>query len=169
MLEKVKLVNGNEVSWEEFSLWSYKKQRANLVGYNWPSKVEMSKLIKKGREKAGLYNNPPQIAITERKGGFVCPFGRFPNKGLAIKAAAAAGMTNAIKKIPRLCKTDPTNYYYENGSYDIQQNSKCNKGIQTPHGRYSSVRAYADAKGISMTTAYELIKLNPNQFFYIKK
>ena len=44
---------------------------------------------------------------------FVCPYGKFPNRVMAAKAASTQGLSNAFYKLTELCKTDPLNYYYE--------------------------------------------------------
>lgn len=179
MLEKVTLLNGKEVSWEEFSLWSNKKQRANLVGYNWPSKVEMSRLIKEGRKRAGLYDNPYQITATERKGGFVCPYGHFANRMEAAKYAQSKGLNNAIKKFAQLCKSDPTNYYYIQGAYS--KPSKSNKShsasckpINTPFGVFESKKeAMEEMRKQGIPNVYHALKKSllrdPKNYFFIEK
>lgn len=44
---------------------------------------------------------------------FVCPYGKFPNRVIAARAAAAKGLPNAFNRLVELSKTDPLNYHYE--------------------------------------------------------
>jgi hypothetical protein len=168
MLDKVKLLNGTEVPWEEFSKWSYVKQRANLVRPNLPPPEVMSDLIKAGRRRAGLYENPaPQNTKGKlSQGGFVCPYGQFTSRAIAVEAAKKLGLKNAQRKISALCKTDPQNYYFING---VRKLSSVNIGqaIQTPYGRFSSVRACAEALGVTTDRVYKRVKAYPNKYFYI--
>lgn len=43
----------------------------------------------------------------------MCPYGKFPNRILAARAAEAQGLPNAYSKLVELGKTDPLNYFYE--------------------------------------------------------
>jgi hypothetical protein len=174
MLNKVKLLNGTEVDWEEFSLWSNKKQRANLIGYEWPSKEKMSLLIKEGRKKAGLYDNPYQKQMIDRKGGFVCPYGHFANRIAAAKYAQSKGLNNAIKKFSQLCKTDPSNYYYVQGPYSKKSRSVSCKPINTPFGVFESKKdAMEEMHRQGIPNVYHALKKallrDPKNYFFIEK
>ena len=174
MLDRVKLLNGNEVSWDEFIRWSLKKQRANLVKPNLPSKEEMTRLIKEGRKNAGLYDNPYQKEMTSRKGGFVCPYGHFANRSEAAIYAQSKGLNNAIKKFSLFCKTDPNNYYYFFGSY-IKPTSKIHcKPIKTPFGSFESKKeAMEEMRKRGIPNPYHAIKKalvnDPDNYYFIKK
>ena len=50
MLNKVKLANGTEVDWEEFSLWSTRKQNMNLISHK-QSEESRKKLSIAGKGK----------------------------------------------------------------------------------------------------------------------
>lgn len=173
MLDKVKLLNGTEVTWEEFSRWSVKRQRANLIKPNLPSKEEMSRRIKEGRKKAGLYDNP--TAQSYRKGGFVCPYGHFKSRFEAAKFAESKGVANAVKKFSALSKSDPSNYYYVLGPYaKPREGSKSHKKpIQTPFGFFESKKmALEKMKELGMPNPYHNLKkkllLDPKNYFFIK-
>jgi hypothetical protein len=166
MLNTVKLINGTEVSWEEFSRWSVKKQRANLVKPNLPSKKEMSKLIKEGRRKAGLYDKSRPQAVVVVQGGFSCPYGLFPSRAMAIKAAASLGLKNAQRKFGDLCKTEPQNYYYLNGRRKSNGKSKA-RAIKTPFGTFPNVKACAESLGVTCDRIYKRVKGSPSKYFYI--
>lgn len=167
MLDKVKLLNGTEVTWEEFSRWSVKKQRANLIKPNLPSKEEMSRRIKEGRKKAGCDAKPRQKSVVQVQGGFICPYGHFPNRAIAIKAATKLGLKNALRKFGELCKTEPQNYYYLNGR---PKSNSTNKGraIQTPYGTFPNVRTCATTLGVTTDRIYKRIKGSPKKYFYIE-
>ena len=47
MLKNVTLANGNVVSWEEFSKWSERKQRHNLISESLESREKRSEALKK--------------------------------------------------------------------------------------------------------------------------
>jgi len=58
---------------------------------------------------------------------FVCPYGKFPNRVMAARAAATKGLPNAFNKLVELCKTDPLHYHYESVSVkaaDIKRKGK---------------------------------------------
>jgi hypothetical protein len=167
MLDKVKLLNGTEVTWEEFSRWSVQKQKANLIRPILPSKKEMSRRIKEGRKKAGLYDKSRPKPIVEVQGGFVCPYGHFPNRAMAIKAATSLGLKNAQKKFGRLCKSEPENYYYLNGSRKSNGTNK-GKAIQTPYGNFPNVRTCAEFLGVTTDKIYIRVKGSPKKYFYIQ-
>lgn len=166
MLDKVKLLNGTEVTWEEFSRWSVKKQRANLIKPNLPSKEEMSRLIREGRRKAGLYDESRTQAVVVVQGGFSCPYGLFPSRAMAIKAAASMGLKNAQRKFGNLCKTEPQNYYYLNGRRKTSSISKA-RAINTPFGIFPNVKACAESLGVTCDRIYKRVKGSPSKYFYI--
>jgi hypothetical protein len=166
MLDKVKLLNGTEVTWEEFSRWSVQKQKANLTRPVLPSKKEMSRRIKEGRKKAGLYDKDRPKPIIEVQGGFVCPYGHFPNRAMAIKAATNLGLKNAQKKFSRLCKSEPENYYYINGPRKANGTNK-GRAIQTPYGIFPNVRTCAASLGVTTDKIYIRVKGSPKKYFYI--
>ena len=169
MLDTVKLLNGTEVPWDEFCKWSFKKQRANLVKPNLPPPEVMSELIKAGRRRAGLYENPAPQSTKGKvsQGGFVCPYGQFPSRAMAVEAAKKLGLNNAQRKISDLCKTDPQNYYYINGARK-SSSKNTGKAIQTPYGRFPSVRVCAETLGVTTHRIYIRVKGSPKKYFYVE-
>jgi hypothetical protein len=63
---------------------------------------------------------------------FVCPYGKFPNRLMAARAAAAQGLSNAYNKLVELSQADPLNYYYESSPAPTSNNKSKRKvtGIQ---------------------------------------
>ena len=91
MLNKVKLANGTEVDWEEFSLWTTRKQNMNLISHK-QSEESRKKLSIAGkgkviseetREKLRNANLGKIVTEETRKKLSTAGKGRMPwNKGL---------------------------------------------------------------------------------------
>lgn len=98
-LETITLVNGKEVSWEEFSLWSKRKQEANLIARSKETKDKIRKATverwKNPEYKARLkdkqvgraYSDDSKLKMSKLGGtGIMTPKGKFPS----IRAASRA-------------------------------------------------------------------------------
>lgn len=126
MLNKVKLANGKEVTWEEFSKWSPQRQHMSLIGCRgtkghkhsdetrklisevkkqWSPSTEQREhlsAVLKGKNKGQKKNLPIHT-----------PNGVFPNRNALHARLVADGFTPiyAKKKVRQWMKEYPTHYY----------------------------------------------------------
>jgi hypothetical protein len=134
MLNEITLAKGKVVSWEEFSKWSAIKQKSNLIPNNDAAYIKNQRDLKLGKKysaesiakrkdtrkakgldngKNSLAEKTPFHAPNKNRGEFVCPYGIFRSRAIAVRAAKAAGLNNAAFKLAELTKTDPANYYFK--------------------------------------------------------
>ena len=164
----IKLLNGKEVSVDEFVTWSKIKQTRNLVPQNYSAEtkakmaearlVAAQKKALKAQTKASVIKG---IAHWKRT---TTPLGSF----LSLKAAAAAHRvgTDVIK---RLIKTKSDEYYYVgvDGARLPVQKARTNKKdpVVTPNGQFVSVASAAEAYNVSTGTIRNWIKKKQDQFY----
>jgi len=123
-LTKVRLKDGSEVSWEEFSKWSEVRQRANLIPISNKTRKKQSKAaIKKWNDDeyrkkltlahAGkLHTNATKLLLSSLKGtAVVTPNGEYPS----IRAAAKAHKVSDTTMRKWIWKTNTDLYYIKKG------------------------------------------------------
>ncbi len=119
-LTNVKLKDGNEVSWEEFSKWSEVRQRANLIPISNKTRQKQSKAaIEKWnddeyRKKSTLahtgqlHTDATKLLLSKLKGtAVVTPHGEYPS----IRSAAKAHQVSDTTMRKWIWKTNTDQYY----------------------------------------------------------
>ena len=171
----VKLKNGTEVSWDEFSAWSVKKQNFNLSHFKRLSEGSMAKRVKTriatNSQLANLFAPAIENGLSRK---VMTPKGEF---GSINEAALGYGVvcqtiTNWIKKNregfffitpPRVrklnAKLTPKNISKRNG--------RSPRAVLTPDGKFADVHAAAKHYGVHITRIYSWIKtFKPSEFKY---
>ena len=156
---KVKLKNGSEVTWQEFSSWSEQKQNANLV--TWSIESQQAR-----HQKITSRNSARNYEVSTSKANSTFREVKTP-KGRC-KSVAEAGLLNGVcantiinwikrgKKgfsymAPPLLRKTPTNV-----KKPVRRESI--KAVLTPDGRFPNARAVAEYYGIHINGVYMRIK-----------
>lgn len=177
MLDKVKLLNGTEVPWEEFSKWSSSKQFMNLIG-NGSSGKHCSEEFR--QQMSAMKKNIPRSPeickkISMRQMGISkgrmldlpikTPDGVFSNRRAYRDKLVADGDTPsyAAKKIRIWIKNFPNEYY------EIRDIT-----MHTPDGIFANKLAYRDklvADGYNskyaMDRIYYFLKKFPDKYYEV--
>lgn len=149
----VTLANGTQVSWEEFSNWSPKKQN-NAI--NPPAKVNRMSLEKcieiSKRQRIFFSKGDPRPrrtgSVNKSSKSVTTPTGVFES----IKATARAyGVT--VEQVRKWIKKDkPKEFYFSNASHYSEKCLKIPRAVLTPQGRFPSMASAALHFGVDYQT-----------------
>ena len=155
----VQLVNGAEVSWEEFSSWSKNRQSANLV--------PLSYEVKKARHEVLIINNSARNY--EVNTNFSSSTARGVKTPIGIcKSVAEAGLLNGVcaNTVINWIKKGKEGFSYTSPPILRKTPAHAKKSVRresikavlTPDGRFPNVKAVADYYGIHKNGIYERIR-----------
>jgi len=177
MLDTVKLLNGAEVPWEEFSKWSSHKQIMNLVGNGSTGKhcsneirKQMSLMKKNIPRSTEVCKKISKNQIGISKGRMLdlpikTPEGIFANRRAFIEKLVADGYSPAYagRKLRNWIKNFPNDYY------EIS-----NIPMHTPEGIFANKLAYKEkliADGLNPKYAldriYYFLKKHPDKYYEV--
>lgn len=169
----VKLKNGTEVSWDEFSTWSIKKQNFNLSHYE---RISEDSIAKRVKTRIGTNSQRSNVFAPAIENGLsrkvMTPKGEYGsiNEAALEYGVVCQTITNWIKKNregfyfitpPRVrrskAKSTPKNISKKNG--------RSPRKVLTPDGKFEDVHAAAKYYGVHITRIYSWIKyFRPSEF-----
>lgn len=169
MLNKVKLANGTEVDWEEFSRWSTYKQNFNLIS---------RKLSDETRKKIGKANKGKIRTEEMRAHSRTIPREKHKEEtrkkiGLAHKGKVVSKETR--QKLSKTGKARDVELYKKIGA-KLKGRTPWNKGfkflefreIQTPNGTFKHINAVAYYAKRDVTTIRNWMTKWPDHYYFIK-
>lgn len=171
MEDVLKLPNGKEVTWDEFSKWSDNKQRCNLENKNIGSKrTEVQKLNIKNSRISAIQ----QGRVVAAKGAddscsrkVITPLGIFGSVGLAAIAH------NTTRQTMQRWLKDIRNvgiYMYADKNHENKRTLRPprirGRAVCTPSGQFSSVLEAGNALGIHGGKMNRLLKDRSNKDYY---
>jgi|GEM_PF-2209207 hypothetical protein len=169
--KKVKLFNGKEVSWDEFSRWSAHRQMMNLtpvsenITYGEDHCHKMREIVKRSYEDGTRRTNWNYGSKNGKSKAIMTPAGEFP----CLKAACVYYKVS-IQKLRTWIQEMPAKFYYtnpENANNSIRHNSR-RKSVSTPVGIFSSIKAAARHFNVGERTIKTWIrKMRADEFKYI--
>lgn len=183
---KVKLANGTEISWEEFSTWSFKRQQSGLipslrlgVKQNNPETWHDAMKCKIGRSWGSHTDAHKKHISSIFSKPVMTPNGEFnARKDLVLRVAMEMNWSYATAKtrVVEWFRDYPDRYYYVEScaqsrpkSDELKEKlSKLNsKPIQTPKGVFRNCKLAAQAYGVSSATLYYWVtKSKTDEFYY---
>ena len=168
---KVKLFNGDEVSWDLFSRWSAHKQRMNLMptseGIDYgPSHCEKMRKSVKAQYESGVRPKPGNFgAANGQAKAIVTPDGMFPS----VKEAAAHYKIDA-KTIRLWILERSEEFFWANPRDTSAETLRRKKGgiaVNTPEGQFQTIKAAALHFNVSERTIKTWIRgMRKDEFSY---
>ncbi|MBT8567387.1 hypothetical protein G6652_03125 [Polynucleobacter paneuropaeus] len=169
--KRVKLFNGAEVSWDEFSRWSAHRQMMNLtpvsenITYGVDHCHKMREIVKQSYEDGNRKTNWNYGAKNGQSKSVRTPAGEFP----CIKAACLYYKISATK-LKVWIKDRPEEFYFTNIGLTSSDGNCRTKGrkVSTPEGVFPSIKAAARHFKVGERTIKTWIrKMRSNEFKFI--
>ena len=152
-MHMVTLANGNQVSWDEFSNWTPKKQNNAMNPPAKGNRMTLEKCIEISKRQRSFYSNgdprPRRIgSVNKSSKSVITPNGEFES----INAVAIHYAVSREEVCKWIKKYKPTEFYFANKSLCEQQSSKKRRAVLTPHGNFPSMAAAALHFGVDYQT-----------------
>jgi len=170
IVNKVKLFNGTEVSWDEFARWSAHKQMMNLtptseaIKYG-PSHCEKMRKIVKAQYENGARPKPGNFGASNGQAkAVITPAGEFSS----FQEASDYYEISRIK-LKQWMKERPNEFYWANTREDAAEVNLRKKGVavNTPEGQFSSIKAAARHFNVGERTIKTWIRgMRADEFSY---
>ena len=149
----VTLANNGEVSWDEFSNWSSKKQNNSMNPPAKGNRMSVEKCAEIAKRQRNFYiNGDPRARRTgianKSSKSVMTPKGEFVSMNAV---ASAYGVTR--EEVCKWIKKDiPKEFYFSNRSQCAQQSPKKRQAVLTPHGHFPTMAAAALHFGVDYQT-----------------
>ncbi|OZA15485.1 MAG: hypothetical protein B7Y05_03685 [Polynucleobacter sp. 24-46-87] len=172
MLNTVKLLDGSEISWDEFSRWSYQKQRAAILG----TSEETRKRLREIKARTNCSHSAETIEKIRQSMLDRLAAGWRPASGEKI-SKKLKGRKFSTESLEKRKATRIARGLVGKGSYlarGIKPSMGAAKAVQTPFGLFISKTAAAEAMR-KMGTLNPLHRLkealisDPKNYYLVKK
>jgi Helix-turn-helix domain len=169
--KKVKLFNGKEVSWDEFSRWSAHRQMMNLtpvsenITYGVDHCHKMREIVKRSYQDGTRRANWNYGAKNGMSKAVMTPAGEFP-----CLTAACLYYKISITKLKEWMRNSPEEYFYTQTEVASGAKEYSRKGrvISTPEGVFPSIKAAARHFNVGERTIKTWIRrMRADEFKYI--
>jgi hypothetical protein len=165
----IKLKNGTEVSWEEFSAWRGCRQTIALKGKSFPADF--------GRKRSDIMNKGYALGTIDKtkwQRRVMTPSGEFASIKLAAEAYGVLGQTIRWwierSQKPGFYFLDPKlNRTPRNLNVPSKAGMKSARPIMTPAGAFPTMRAAAEHYGVIKDSIRNWLKKKPESFYLLDK
>ncbi len=152
-MHMVTLANGNQVSWDEFSNWTPKKQNNAMNPPAKGNRMTLEKCIEISKRQRSFYSNgdprPRRIGSANKSSkSVITPNGEFES----INAVAIHYAVSREEVFKWIRKTKPTEFYFSIPTGNTTQISKSRRAVMTPKGRFPTMSAAAIHFGVDYQT-----------------
>jgi len=167
----VKLFNGSEVSWDEFSGWSSRRQMMNLtptsedINYGPDHCRKMREIVTRSYLEGTRKINWNYGAKNGQAKSVVTPDGKFPT----LSAACAHYNVSGVK-LRKWISDLPKDFFFVNADDDVARKVKCRnlKAVSTPEGIFPSINSAARHFNVGARTIKTWVrKMRADEFKYV--
>jgi hypothetical protein len=164
----VKLSNGSEVTWDEFSRWNGSRQTMALKGKKLPADFgsKRAKIMRDGYASGKIDKAKFQRRV-------MTPLGEFASIKLTAEAYGVLGQTIhwwiERSRKPGFYFLDPKYIQKKRPKEESKAGMKSAKPLMTPDGVFPTMRAAAEHYGVIKDSIRNWLKKKPHEFYLLEK
>ena len=164
----VRLSNGSEVTWDEFSRWNGSRQTMALKGKKLPADFgrKRSEIMNRGYAQGTIDKSKWQRRV-------MTPLGEFASIKLAAEAYGVLGQTIhwwiERSRKPGFYFLDPKYIQKKRPKEESKAGMKSAKPLMTPDGVFPTMRAAAEHYGVIKDSIRNWLKKKPHEFYLLEK